>query len=197
MASKKYEMVEWAKRRTREELYKQAKQIFQNANRRLANLKKNGLLSPAYSAAMREGKFGARGKDYNALTHEYARAIAFLNMNTSTVAGAKSYESNLKSLVGDLTPNKRKLLFEAFKRIEQSHLTGVKNYGSTNLIQRISAELQNAKYSSLSELDKGTAKYEKQLDDLIEQMGKLAEEKYEEIEKMFRESSPFIFKMEF
>lgn len=193
----KYEMVEQAKRATREELYKHAKQIFQNANRRLRNLEKNKLLSPAYSAAMKEGRFGARGKDYNQLTHEYARAINFLNMTTATVQGAKTYEKHIVSLVGNITPNKRKVLFEVFRKVEENNLIGSKMYGSDRLIQRISQEATHSKYDALNDLDRNTKEYQAALDELIERMGKLAEEKYEETMKVLQENSTLEFDITF
>lgn len=197
MASVKYEMVEIAKRRTREELYKVAKQIFQNANRRLSNLEKNKLITPAYTVAMKEGRFGARGKDYNQLTHEYARAIAFLNMGTSSVSGAKIYERHLRDLVGDITPKKRKVLFEAFKKVEENHLTGVEMYGSSKLIQSISDEISQDKYNALENLEKGTDEYQKMLDEIIEKMGRLAQEKYEEVQQVINETKRLEFDVYF
>lgn len=195
--SVKYEMVEYAKRQTREELYKHAKQIFQNANRRLRNLEKNGLLSPAYAAAMKEGKFGARGKDYNQLTHEYARAISFLNLQTATVAGAKQYEKHIVSLVGDITPKKRALLFEVFRKVEETNLIGAKMYGSDRLIQRISKEVRGDKYSTLWELDRNSKEYQQHLDEIIEKMGRLAAEKYEETMQVLKETNTLEFDITF
>lgn len=195
--SVKYEMVEYAKRQTREELYKHAKQIFQNANRRLRNLEKNGLLSPAYAAAMKEGKFGARGKDYNQLTHEYARAISFLNLQTATVSGAKQYEKHIVSLVGDITPKKRALLFEVFRKVEETNLIGSKMYGSDRLIQRISEEVRGDKYSTLQDLDRNSKEYQQYLDEIIEKMGKLAAEKYEETMQVLKETNTLEFDISF
>lgn len=193
----KYEMVEFAKRQTREELYKVAKQIFQNANRRLRNLEKNGLYSPAYAAAMKEGYFGARGKDFNQLTHEYARAIAFLNMQTSNVSGARTYERHIQSLIGNVSPQQKKAIFEIFRRVEERNMIGAQMYGSSKLIQEISQQMQGDAQNALDELDRDSAEYQAKLDKIVEDMGKLASQKYEETMEVLQETSKLSFDVSF
>lgn len=86
-----------------DELKKQMNKIFQRANRRIQNIEKAGLASPAVKAVIAErGKkdytyFSSRGlnptntTDWELLRYEYGRALAFLNNPTSTATGARQY----------------------------------------------------------------------------------------------------------
>lgn len=85
------------------ELKKQMNKVFQRANRRIQNIEKAGLASPAVKAVIAErGKkdftyFSGRGlnptntTDWDLLRYEYGRALAFLNNPTSTATGARQY----------------------------------------------------------------------------------------------------------
>ena len=85
------------------ELKKQMMKTFQKANRRIQNVKKAGLSSPAVQQLISER--GERGytyfsgarldprnpTDWEQLKYEYGRAIAFLNNPTSSATGARQY----------------------------------------------------------------------------------------------------------
>lgn len=85
------------------ELKKQMNKVFQRANRRIQNIEKAGLASPAVKAVIAErGKkdftyFSGRGlnptntTDWDLLRYEYGRALAFLNNPTSSATGARQY----------------------------------------------------------------------------------------------------------
>lgn len=85
------------------ELKKQMNKIFQRANRRIQNIQKAGLASPAVKAVIAErGKkdytyFSSKGlnptntTDWDLLRYEYGRALAFLNNPTSSATGARQY----------------------------------------------------------------------------------------------------------
>ena len=85
------------------ELKKQMNKIFQRANRRIQNIQKAGLASPAVKAVIAErGKkdytyFSGKGlnptntTDWDLLRYEYGRALAFLNNPTSSATGARQY----------------------------------------------------------------------------------------------------------
>ena len=80
----------------RKELVESSKQFFNTMNHRLARLRNSGVYSPALEAIEKSGgNFHIRGKNLSELISEYQRAIAFMNMQTATVTGAKS---NLKSV---------------------------------------------------------------------------------------------------
>lgn len=85
------------------ELKKQMNKVFQRANRRIQNIQKAGLASPAVKAVIAErGKkdytyFSSKGlnptdtTDWDLLRYEYGRALAFLNNPTSSATGARQY----------------------------------------------------------------------------------------------------------
>lgn len=85
------------------ELKKQMNKIFQRANRRIQNIRKAGLASPAVKAVIAERGtkdytyFSGRGlnpnntTDWDLLRYEYGRALAFLNNPTSSATGARQY----------------------------------------------------------------------------------------------------------
>ena len=85
------------------ELKKQMNKIFQRANRRIQNVQKAGLASPAVKAVIAERGtkdytyFSGKGlnptntTEWNLLRYEYGRALAFLNNPTSSATGARQY----------------------------------------------------------------------------------------------------------
>lgn len=85
------------------ELKNKMNKVFQRANRRIQNIQKAGLASPAVKAVIAErGKkdytyFSGRGlnprntTDWDLLRYEYGRALAFLNNPTSSATGARQY----------------------------------------------------------------------------------------------------------
>lgn len=88
------------------ELRKEIRRVFQQANRRIQNIEKAGVFSPAV-AALGKGDiqgyskfsvkgFGNEGDSWKALKKEYAKAVAFLNQATSSASGAKEFEAQVK-----------------------------------------------------------------------------------------------------
>ena len=85
------------------ELKKQMNKVFQRANRRIQNIEKAGLASPAVKAVIAECSkkdftyFSGRGlnptntTDWDLLRYEYGRALSFLNNPTSSATGARQY----------------------------------------------------------------------------------------------------------
>ena len=85
------------------ELKKQMNKVFQRANRRIQNIQKAGLASPAVKAVIAERGtknytyFSSKGlnptntTDWDLLRYEYGRALAFLNNPTSSATGARQY----------------------------------------------------------------------------------------------------------
>lgn len=87
-------------------LRKEIRRVFQMANRRIQNVEKANVFSPAV-AALGKGQvkgyskftvkgFGNTGDSWQALKKEYAKAVAFLNQPTSTASGAKQFEQQVK-----------------------------------------------------------------------------------------------------
>lgn len=85
------------------ELKNKMNKVFQRANRRIQNIKKAGIASPAVKAVIAERGtkdytyFSGRGlnptntTDWDLLRYEYGRALAFLNNPTSSATGARQY----------------------------------------------------------------------------------------------------------
>lgn len=92
---------------------KEIARVFQVANRRILNIEKSGLYSPAV-AALNKGdivnftKFSMR-HDWEDLKIEYGKAIAFLRQPTSLVSGLRQYNEHLRATY-DLTEDEFNLM---------------------------------------------------------------------------------------
>lgn len=81
-------------------LRKEIARVFQQANRRIQNVEKTGLVSPAV-VALNKGdikgfaKFSMK-QDWNDLKIEYSKAVSFLQQPTSTASGTREYSNHLK-----------------------------------------------------------------------------------------------------
>lgn len=79
---------------------KEIERVFQQANRRIQNVEKSGLISPAV-VALNKGdikgftKFSMK-HDWNDLKIEYSKAVSFLQQPTSTATGTREYSNHLK-----------------------------------------------------------------------------------------------------
>lgn len=148
------------------------------ANKRLKRLESLDVLSPALNSVRESGgKFILRGKDRNALLKEASRAIAFINMKTSTVKGAKQFEeefaAKLSNKAKDITNNQRKVLFDNFRKLQQLSPVGLNVYGSDRLIRMLADEVVDENYSfvntmqkALHELEKAYEKFQTDYDEL-------------------------------
>lgn len=81
-------------------LRKEIARVFQQANRRIQNIEKNGVVSPAV-VALNKGDVKGYSKfsmkhEWNDLKIEYSKAIAFLQQPTSTATGTNEYAKHLK-----------------------------------------------------------------------------------------------------
>ena len=82
------------------ELRKEISRVFQQANRRIQNVEKTGIVSPAV-VALNKGNIKGFAKfsmkhDWNDLKIEYAKAVSFLQQPTSTASGTREYAEHLK-----------------------------------------------------------------------------------------------------
>lgn len=81
-------------------LRKEIARVFQQANRRIQNVEKTGIVSPAV-VALNKGnitgftKFSMR-HSWEDLKIEYSKAVSFLRQPTSTVTGTREYAEHLK-----------------------------------------------------------------------------------------------------
>lgn len=96
-------------------LRKEIARIFQQANRRIQNIEKSGIVSPAV-VALNKGDVKGYSKfsmkhDWNDLKIEYSKAVAFLQQPTSTAIGTREYGEHLKKSY-NLTDNEFSLMQE-------------------------------------------------------------------------------------
>lgn len=96
-------------------LRKEIARIFQQANRRIQNIEKSGIVSPAV-VALNKGDVKGYSKfsmkhDWNDLKIEYSKAVAFLQQPTSSATGTKEYGEHLKKTY-NLTDNEFSLMQE-------------------------------------------------------------------------------------
>ena len=81
-------------------LRKEIARVFQQANRRIQNVEKSGIVSPAV-VALNKGnitgftKFSMR-HSWEDLKIEYSKAVSFLRQPTSTATGTREYAEHLK-----------------------------------------------------------------------------------------------------
>lgn len=93
-------------------------QVFQAANRRIQNIEKADLISPAV-AALNKGDITGFTKfsmklDWEDLKIEYAKAVSFLKQPTSTASGTRQYNAHLKSAY-DLSDEEFNLIEDKLK----------------------------------------------------------------------------------
>lgn len=136
----------------RDELVKQMQPTIDAANKRIKRLQGMKMLSPALNAVMDGGgKFSLKGKSRNEVLKEASRAVAFINMKTSTVSGAKQFErgfaEKLSNKARNITNDQRKVLFDAFRKIEQISPVGLNIYGSDRLVRMMADEVVDEKFS--------------------------------------------------
>ena len=136
----------------RDELVKQMQPTIDAANKRIKRLQGMKTLSPALNAVMGGGgKFSLKGKSRNEVLKEASRAIAFINMKTSTVSGAKQFErgfaAKLSNKAQNITNEQRKVLFDAFRKLDQISPVGLNVYGSDRLVRMLADEIVDEKFS--------------------------------------------------
>ena len=162
----------------RDEFVKQMQPTIDAANKRLKRLQGMETLSPALNSVMEGGgKFSLKGKTRNEVIKEASRAIAFINMRTSTVGGAKAFEKNFAAKLSNksknITNDQRKTLFDSFRKLQQISPVGLNIYGSDRLIRMLADEVVDEKYSfettmnrALKELTKAYEDFQSEYDDL-------------------------------
>lgn len=96
------------------ELRREIARVFQQANRRIQNVEKSGLFSPAVMALNKSditgySKFSMGGKSWTELKIEYGKAVSFLRQPTSLASGSREYNEHIRKAY-DLTPDEYKLM---------------------------------------------------------------------------------------
>lgn len=146
------------------EIKKQMLKTFQKANRRIQNVKKAGLSSPAVQQLISER--GERGytyfsgakldprnpTDWEQLKYEYGRAISFLNNPTSSATGARQYINYYKNELGVSFEGANKIIGLATQpEISENGEINIFNY--SNILENIKSDVMQEQKSNLDNID--------------------------------------------
>lgn len=146
------------------EIKKQMLKTFQKANRRIQNVRKAGLSSPAVQQLISER--GERGytyfsgakldprnpTDWEQLKYEYGRAISFLNNPTSSATGARQYINYYKNELGVSFEGANKIIGLATQpEISENGEINIFNYSS--ILENIKSDVMLEQKSNLDSVD--------------------------------------------
>jgi len=142
------------------------------ANKRLKRLHSLETLSPALNSVLQSGgKFSIKGKTRNEILKEASRALSFINMKTSTVAGAKQFEKNFAAKLSNksknITNDQRKTLFDSFRKLQQISPVGLNVYGSERLVRMLADEVVDENYSFENTMDKALKELEREYEQFM------------------------------
>lgn len=155
-------------------LRKEIARVFQQANRRIQNVEKLGIVSPAV-VALNKGnitgftKFSMR-HSWEDLKIEYSKAVSFLRQPTSTATGTKEYAEHLKKAYDlddksfTLMQNKLmgKIASVSDERFLEQYLMQYKDF---------TGELEQESKDVSDQIEDDAVKIENALDDALEQIG--------------------------
>lgn len=98
------------------------KRIFENANRRVRNIRAKKLMSESvYDVMHSGGLFSAKGKTKEQLIDEIRRADNFLKQLDSTVKGAQRLTRNIADIQPNLTPGERNVVYDIYRSLESTN----------------------------------------------------------------------------
>jgi hypothetical protein len=155
-------------------LRKEIARVFQQANRRIQNVEKTGIVSPAV-VALNKGnitgftKFSMR-HGWEDLKIEYSKAVSFLRQPTSTATGTKEYAEHLKKAY-DLDDKSFALMQDKLmgkiasvsdERFLEQYLMQYKDF---------TGELEQESKDVSDQIEDDAVKIENALDDALEQIG--------------------------
>lgn len=155
-------------------LRKEIARVFQQANRRIQNVEKSGIVSPAV-VALNKGnitgftKFSMR-HNWEDLKIEYSKAVSFLRQPTSTATGTKEYAEHLKKAY-DLDDKSFTLMQDKLmgkiasvsdERFLEQYLMQYKDF---------TCELEQESKDVSDQIEDAAVKIENALDDALEQIG--------------------------
>lgn len=155
-------------------LRKEIARVFQQANRRIQNVEKTGIVSPAV-VALNKGnitgftKFSMR-HSWEDLKIEYSKAVSFLRQPTSSATGTKEYAEHLKKAYDlddksfALMQNKLmgKIASVSDERFLEQYLMQYKDF---------TGELEQESKDVSDQIEDEAVKIENALDDALEQIG--------------------------
>lgn len=155
-------------------LRKEIARVFQQANRRIQNVEKTGIVSPAV-VALNKGnitgftKFSMR-HSWEDLKIEYSKAVSFLRQPTSTATGTKEYAEHLKKAY-DLD-NK------SFTLMQNNLMGKIASVSDERFLEQylmqykdFTGELEQESKDVSDQIEDNAVKIENALDDALEQIG--------------------------
>lgn len=175
------------------EFRKEIRRVFQMANRRIQNIEKSDLFSPAVASAGKKdvkgySKFsikgyGNSGESWTALKREYANAIAFLQQPTSTASGARAFEQQVKEQMN--------VDDKLWKAVRENLLEGYGTVGSQMLSALPYSTFMQEVYSKATQsasrqMEQDAKEIADNLQKNIEETAEAAAEAYEKMVKGFR-----------
>lgn len=180
-------------------LRKEISRVFHQANRRIQNIEKSGLYSPAV-AALNKGNISGFTKfsmkqDWETLKIEYGKAVAFLRQPTSTASGVRQYNEHIRKEY-DLTKDE----FDLMSKSLNNKLTSISD---TEYVERylmyykdFTGELENAAAEDVSiQIESEAEQIQRALDANIERAANQAvkdhEKMVDEIERILDSFNKF------
>jgi len=178
------------------EMRDEIKRVFQMANRRIQNVEKSGLYSPAVEALNVDytsgySKFSVSGKSWVELKIDYGKAISFLRQPTSTASGSRQYNEHIRKSY-DLSKDEYKMMMDNIK----GRLDSIENqeYVERYLMhyKDFSGELEQAARDVSDQLETDAEQLsnalqdeiERQADDASEQMTDEVKRIYDQLKEM-------------
>lgn len=162
---------------TRDELAKVATVVFSTVNKRIQRLIDSDTISPAYEALLRkrDTHFSVGGKDRKDLVREYSEAVAFYNMTTGTVTGARAFTNNLKAKIGERVNDKEYInkVFDLLHGVEERLPVYLANnmIGTNEILDNIiESNVDWSSYSMDADADAREDEINAQIDAIIEQV---------------------------
>lgn len=156
-------------------LRKEIARVFQQANRRIQNVEKTGLISPAV-VALNKGdntrftKFSMK-HDWNDLKIEYSKAVSFLQQPTSTASGTREYSNHLKKSYN--------LDDKEFKLMQDKLMSKIASVSDERFLEQylmqykdFTGELEQESRDVSDQIEDDAVKIENALDDAIEKIAK-------------------------
>lgn len=148
--------------------------VFQQANRRIQNVEKSGIVSPAV-VALNKGnitgftKFSMR-HSWEDLKIEYSKAVSFLRQPTSTATGTKEYAEHLKKAY-DLDD-------KSFALMQDKLMAKIASVSDERFLEQylmqykdFTGELEQESKDVSDQIEDDAVKIENALDDALEQIG--------------------------
>lgn len=167
------------------ELRKEISRVFQQANRRIQNIEKAGLISPAVAALHRDtGKYTkfSMKQDWESLKIEYGKAISFLRQPTSTASGTRQYNEHLRATY-DLTKEE----FDLMARNLQGKLNSVSD---TEFVEKylmrykdFTGELEQSARDISTQIESEAVSIQRVIDDNIQREANKISGQIDEIDK--------------